>query len=186
MTNTILSATLLLALLPTIARADQQDSSANQTVAVITREARHEITLLPRYTLFDWIDFRVQPDGTVTLHGQVVGFTLRADAEDAVKRIAGVSKVVNQIEELPQSPSDAQIRRDAYRAIYAETGPLFRYALEIVPTIHIVVANGRLTLHGVVETAADKSIATTNAQRVAGVVGVGNELTVQPTPRPAS
>ena len=49
----------------------------------------------------------------------------RADAEDAVKRIAGVTTVVNQIEEPPESPSDTQTRRDAYRSIYTENGPLF-------------------------------------------------------------
>jgi len=110
----------------------------------------------------------------------------RADAEDAVKRIAGVTTVVNQIEEPPESPSDTQTSFVVYGSTSTENGPLFRYALEIVPAIHIVVRNGRLILQGAVETTADKSVAASDAASVAGVVDVINELTVQPVPNTAT
>jgi hyperosmotically inducible protein len=179
MSKHLVVATLALTLMsPVIAGADQPDPADAVDATLIAREVRHELTLLPHYTLFDWLDFAAQADGMVTLRGQVVGFTLRADAEDAIKRIAGVSRVVNQIAELPASAADQQIRRAAYRVIYAEDGPLFHYALEIVPTIHIVVANGHLTLRGVVSSTADRNIAAERARGVAGVVDVSNELTI--------
>lgn len=179
MVNQLLGVTLAVVLLPpAVAPAAQPAPAGNRELPTIAREAAHEIGLLPHYSLFDWIEFGVQPDATVTLRGQVVGFTLRADAEAAIKRIAGVSTVINQIEALPESANDQRIRRDAYRAIYAEDGPLFHYALEIVPTIHIVVANGRVTLRGAVATAADRSTAAERAQSVAGVVEVSNELAI--------
>lgn len=180
MLNPLLGVALAVALLPpALAPAAQETRAQNRELTVIAREAGHEIALLPHYSLFDWIEFGVEPDGTVTLRGQVVGFTLRADAEDAIKRIAGVSTVINQIEALPESTGDQRIRRDAYRAIYAEGGPLFHYALEIVPTIHIVVANGRVTLRGAVANVADRKIAAERAQSVDGVVEVRNELAIE-------
>ena len=77
--------------------------------------------MLPYYGVFDNLSYKVDPDGTVTLFGQVSpvrGPSLKSDAENVVKRIEGVEKVVNNIEVLPLSPNDDRIRRDAYRAIY--------------------------------------------------------------------
>jgi hyperosmotically inducible protein len=167
MVNQLLGVTLAVALL-----------SGNQDVSAITREAGHEIGVLPHYSLFDWIEFGVKSDGTVTLRGQTIGVTLRSDAEAAISRIDGVSMIINQIESLPESPGDQQIRREEYRAVYDEDGPLFHYALEIVPTIHLIVANGHVTLRGSVNTAEDKRFAEAKARGVAGVVEVTNELVV--------
>jgi hyperosmotically inducible periplasmic protein len=150
-----------------------------QSQTALTKEVRHELMLLPRYSLFDWLEFEVNPNGIVTLRGQVVGPTLKADAENAVKRIEGVTGVVNQIENLPSSPSDEQIRRAAYRVIYAEDGPLFRYALNVVPSIHIIVKNGNLTLKGVVDSQSDSDFANIKARGVPGVLDVKNELSVE-------
>ncbi len=151
---------------------------ANQRLYII-REVRHELTMLPRYSLFDWLEFEVRPDNSVVLRGQVRGFTLRADAENAVKRIEGVAGVVNQIEDLPPSPSDDQIRRSVYRAIYAEDGPLFRYAIEVVPSIHIIVKNGNVTLKGVVDSQSDSDFAYTKARGISGAFSVKNDLIVE-------
>jgi hyperosmotically inducible periplasmic protein len=145
----------------------------------ITTEVRHELLMMPRYSLFDWIEYQVQPDNSVVLIGQVRTDILRADAETAVKRIAGVTGVVNQIENLPPSPSDDQIRRNMYRAIYAEDGLLFRYAIEVVPTIHIIVKNGNVTLKGVVDTKEDSDFASVKANSVPQVFSLKNELHVE-------
>ena len=147
--------------------------------SIIVREARHELTMLPRYSLFDWIEFEVKPDNSVVLRGQVRGLTLRADAEAAVKRIEGVTGVVNQIEDLPLSNADDQIRRSIYRAIYAEDGPLFRYAIEVVPLIHIIVKNGNATLKGTVDSQADSDFAYMKARSVPQTFSVTNELKVE-------
>src|SRR5262245_29008450 len=110
----------------------------------IIREVRHELVMLPRYNLFDWLQYKVQPDGTVVLLGQVVTPSLKSDAGNTVKRIEGVERVDNQIEILPLSPNDDRIRRAVYQAIYGFNSPLFRYATSSVPSIHIIVKNGNV------------------------------------------
>jgi hyperosmotically inducible protein len=158
---------------------------ADQRLMII-REARHELTLLPGYSLFDWIEYEVRPDDSVILRGQVRGLTLKADAEDAVKRIEGVTGVVNKIEDLPPSSSDDRIRRQLYRVIYDEDGPLFRYAIEVIPSIHIIVKNGNVTLKGVVDSQEDSNFAYIRACSVAQTFSVKNDLRVekQTTKRP--
>ena len=99
-------------------------------------------------------------------------------AENVVKRIEGVEKVVNNIEVLPVSPNDDKIRLSVYRAIYGHTS-LQRYAQQAVPPIHIIVKNGNVTLEGVVATEADKNIANVQASGVPGVFSVKNNLRVE-------
>jgi hyperosmotically inducible protein len=144
----------------------------------IIKEARHELTLLPGYSLFDWIEYEVQPDDSVILRGQVQGLTLKSDAEEAVKRIEGVTGVVNKIEDLPPSSSDDRIRRRLYRAIYDEDGPLFHYAIEVIPSIHIIVKNGNVTLKGVVDSQEDSSFAFARARGVPQTFSVKDDLRV--------
>jgi hyperosmotically inducible protein len=133
--------------------------------------------MLPYYGVFDNLAFKV--DGaTVTLIGQVTRPTLKSDAEKVVKDIEGVEKVVNQIEVLPLSPNDDRLRLATYRAIYSTTG-LDRYALNAVPPIHILVANGKVTLEGVVANEADKNMAGVKANGVSGVFSVTNNLRVE-------
>src|SRR6266436_7311369 len=112
------------------------------------KEVRHQLVMLPWYSVFDNLAYQVEGD-KVILYGQVVRPTLKSDAEAAVKSIEGVSSVVNNIEVLPLSPMDDQLRRAVFRAIYGENG-LSRYAVQAVPSIHIIVKNGNVTLEGVV------------------------------------
>ncbi len=51
--------------------------------------------------------------------GQVVNPVTKDDAQKAVKSIEGVGQINNQIEVLPVSPFDNDIRRAEYRAIYS-------------------------------------------------------------------
>jgi hyperosmotically inducible protein len=142
----------------------------------IVKEVRHELVMLPYYGVFDNLVFKV--DGsTVTLLGQVTRPTLKSDAGNAVKGIEGVERVDNQIQVLPLSPNDDNIRRAEYRAIYGHPG-LDRYALQAVPPIHIIVANGNVTLEGVVDSQADKDMATVRANTVSGAFKVTNNLVV--------
>jgi hyperosmotically inducible protein len=143
----------------------------------LVKEVRHELVMLPYYNVFDNLSYRV--DGsTVTLMGQVTRPTLKSDAERVVKGIEGVEKVVNNIEVLPVSPNDDRIRMAVYRAIYGQAA-LQRYSLQAVPPIHIIVNNGNVTLEGVVATEADKNIANVQANSVAGVFSVKNNLRVE-------
>jgi hyperosmotically inducible protein len=146
--------------------------SAN--LSQLERQVRHELVMLPYYGVFDHFEFRV--DGSeVTLMGKVSRPTLKSSAENVVKKIEGVSAVVNEIEVLPVSGHDDDIRRSAYRAIYGHS-TLSQYAMRAVPPIHIIVDNGKITLEGVVHKDLDKQIAYTQARSVPGVFSVTNNL----------
>jgi hyperosmotically inducible protein len=143
----------------------------------VIKEVHHELVMLPYYGVFDNFAYKVDPNGTVTLLGQVTRPTLKSDAENAVKRIEGVEHVDNQIDVLPPSPADDRIRRATYRAIYGND-VLSRYALQAVPPIHIIVKNGNVTLEGAVGNEMDKTVAGTKANGVSGVFSVKNNLLV--------
>jgi hyperosmotically inducible protein len=110
--------------------------------------------------------------------GLVVTPTLKSDAANAVKSIEGVSAVDNQIEVLPVSPNDDQIRRAEFRAIYSAPG-MEKYSIQAVPPIHIIVKNGHVTLVGVVANNADKILANARANSVSGVFSVTSDLAVE-------
>lgn len=142
----------------------------------IAREVQHELVTLPFYTVFDNLTYRV--DGsTVTLLGQVTRGALKTDAENAVRGIAGVERVINQIEVLPQSASDVRMRLAEYLALYGDAG-LSQYATRAVPPIHIVVKNSNVTLEGTVDSKYDKNLAFSQASSVPGVVSITNHLRV--------
>jgi hyperosmotically inducible protein len=144
----------------------------------LAEEVRHQLVLLPYYGVFDDLAFEIRDIDTVVLLGQVTRPTLKTDAENVVRRIEGVGKVVNQIEVLPLSPSDDKIRLTAFRMIYSKPG-LDLYAVRAVPPIHIIVNNGNITLTGVVATEADKDLAGIAANSVPGAFKVSNNLTVE-------
>jgi len=153
--------------------AQSQEPKAQQNMI---KEIRHQLVLLPWYSVFDNLSFRL--DGSkVILMGQVVRPTLKSDAAAAVKGVEGVSSVQNDIEVLPNSPMDNQLRRAVYRAIYSEPG-LQRYALAAVPSIHIIVKNGNVTLEGVADNETDKNLAGLRANGVPNVFSVTNNLVV--------
>ena len=142
----------------------------------IAREVMHELLMLPYYSVFDNLAFNVNGN-TVTLMGQVVDPTLKSDAEHRVKKIESVDRVINNIEVLPNSPMDDRIRRAEYRAIYGDDA-LFKYSMGAVPSIHIIVKNGHVTLVGMVDNEADKNIALIRAKAVPDVFSVDDQLQV--------
>ncbi len=149
-------------------------ASTKTTPKPLDERVRHELVMLPYYSVFDNLSFRV--DGsTVTLFGQVVWPSLKSDAENAVKRLEGVTRVVNTIEVLPLSPFDNQIRWATLRAIYGYP-TLQRYGMGALPSIHIIVKNGHVTLEGVVASEMDRNIAGLRANGVPGVFSVTNNL----------
>lgn len=143
----------------------------------LQREVLHELLMLPYYSVFDDLKFEVN-GSTVTLMGAVTNPTVKSDAEGRVKHIEGVTNVINNVKVLPPSPMDDQIRRQEYRSIYGSDG-LYRYAMGAIPSIHIIVNNGHVTLTGVVDSQSDKQLATMRASQVPGIFGqVNNQLQV--------
>jgi osmotically-inducible protein OsmY len=135
------------------------------------------LLLLPYYTVFDYLAFRVEPGGTVRLLGQVVRPTLKSDAERRLKRVEGVEQIINEIEVLPVSPADDAIRLAVARNIYNSTA-LDRYGFQSQPPIHIIVKQGRVTLEGAVDSESDKTVAGLKAREISGVFEVKNNLSV--------
>jgi|SRR5579872_813061 hyperosmotically inducible protein len=162
----------LLLMIPFCAAAQNSAKSDER----ITREVRHELLMLPYFGVFDNITYKVE-DGTVTLMGNVVRPSLKPDAENAVKHIEGVDKVVNQIEVLPPSTADDRIRLRLFRAIY-EFPALQKYELGVRKPIRIIVKNGHVWLEGVVDSEADKNLAGIRAKTVPGTFSVTNNLQV--------
>jgi hyperosmotically inducible protein len=153
-------------------------SRDQQRVARLAEQVRHELVMLSNYSVFDWLEADVKPDGTVFLRGEVVEPVTKKNAEHNVKRLESVSKIHNEIEVLPLGPTDNEIRMAAYRAIFNFDSPLFKYATQAVPPIHIIVRNGNVTLKGVVDSAADAQLAYAAARQVGGAFSVKNELKV--------
>jgi len=159
-----------------ILAAAQPQEPSPKAVERIQREVRHELLMLPYLGVFDNLAYKV--DGyNVTLMGQVTRPVLKSDSENVVKRIEGVEKVNNQIEVLPTSPMDDELRLKLYRAIYGY-GPLEKYSLGVQKPIRIIVKNGHVTLEGVADNEGDKNLAGIRANGVSGVFSVTNNLQI--------
>jgi hyperosmotically inducible periplasmic protein len=162
-----------------LARAGQDTSShrgPRNSEAYLKREVRHELVMIPWYSVFDILQYSVHGND-VTLTGAVTNPTIKTDAENAVKHIEGIENVNNQIEVLPPSPMDDQIRRAEYRAIYGQS-ILSRYGIGSLQSIHIIVKGGHVTLEGEVDNDSDKNAAGLYAKAVPNVFSVTNNLMV--------
>src|SRR5260370_3369471 len=167
---------LLFAAVALVSGQDREHRGSQRGDERLIKEVRHELHMLPYYRGFDDLSYKVE-GGRVTLYGAVIRPTLKSDAENVVKKIEGVERVVNNIEVLPLSPNDDSIRRAVYRAIYSQPG-LDTYSLRAVPTIHIIVKNGNVTLTGAVANQGDKDLAGIAANGVPGAFSVTNNLQV--------
>jgi hypothetical protein len=108
---------LFLLALASVSAAQQPSPSLSEME--ISDKVRIALQRLPYYGPFDLIGFQVN-GSTVTLTGWVYQPSNKDDAEETVKKIPGVTKVVNNIEVLPVSITDDQIRRAVFRAIYSD------------------------------------------------------------------
>jgi osmotically-inducible protein OsmY len=170
----------------------------------ITKEVQKKLGGLTNFSVFDWITFGFHGK-TLVLKGYASRPTLKSDAANAVKGIAGIESVDNQIEVLPNSPNDDRIRAAVYNRIYTQatlrkynanqgtvgqaTGPggsIARAAGGITNdppigfhAIHIIVKNGNVILYGVVNNESDKAIAGMQANSAPGAFSIDNDLIVQ-------
>jgi hyperosmotically inducible protein len=174
LTGMALAAMLVLSAVAFGANTNTDDQTAASPMA---RQIRKQLVTLPYYGVFDNLAYKVE-GSTVTLYGQVVKPITRSDAEKRVVHVEGVTKVVNNIEVLPLSSIDNAIRVRTYRAVFGRNG-LYRYAMGAVPSIHIIVDNGHVTLEGVVSSKTDSQLAYMAANGVPGVFSVTNNLQVE-------
>jgi hyperosmotically inducible protein len=148
-----------------------------QSSARIEKQVRHELNMLPYVNAFDYLAYSVDENGTVTLTGSVTRPVVKSDAGNVVKRIEGVERVDNQIQVLPVSFFDDGLRIRLFRTIYGYP-TLQKYSLGTLKPIRIIVANGRVTLMGVVDNEMDKNVAGIRANSVPGIFAVDNQLKV--------
>jgi hyperosmotically inducible protein len=178
--GSVLSTALFLALPPANSQttaAGKPPKSEEKIENAQARAVRHQLQELPFYSVFDNINYSIDGE-KVTLTGQVRRPTLKANAEAAIKSLEGVSAVANNIEVLPHSSADHELRRNVYRALF-EDATLQKYAIQAMPPIHIIVKNGAVTLEGTVDSEADKALASSLVGKVQNVASLQSNLVVQ-------
>jgi hyperosmotically inducible protein len=147
--------------------SDRSDTSIADDVSRKLRNYVH-------YSIFDNVSLRVK-EGVVTLMGDVTWGYKAKDMAKMASRVPGVRAVKNEIETLPASANDQQLRQELASRIYGDS-TFFNYSIQPVPPVHIVVDNGRVTLTGVVDTRIQKRRAEQIARETFGVLSVDNEL----------
>jgi hyperosmotically inducible periplasmic protein len=143
----------------------------------IEQQVFKQILRLPYYGVFDSIGFQVEGH-KVILNGKVARSRNRKDAEYAIKRIAGVDEVVNNIEVLPLSSFDNSIRIRLLRT-YNRSAGLFRYLQEPNPSVRLIVERGHITLVGYVANRGDYNLMNILANGVSDVFSVKNNLIIE-------
>jgi len=160
------------------AAAANAGNTTNPNVSSIPNQVQHNLAMLPWYGVFDHLEYQVN-GGEVILTGQLISehATTKEDAAKFVRSIPGVTNVANNIEVLPPSRFDDQIRRAEYRAVFSQAD-LGRYTMGAIPQVHIIVKNGHVSLEGVVMNQMDKNMAGIFANTVPGVFSVENNLQI--------
>src|SRR5262249_22786168 len=125
------------------------------------------------FTIFDDVSANVE-NGNVTLTGKVTQTFKKDDIEKRVAKVDGVQHVSNQIDVLPVSLFDDQLRHRIARSIYGNSN-FWNYAIQANPPIHIIVDHGHVTLTGVVQSNVDRMLARSLATQF-GVMSVKNDL----------
>ena len=149
----------------------------NSVNAALEQQVFKQILRLPYYGVFDSIGFQVE-GSKVILNGKVARSRNRKDAEYAVKRIAGVDEVVNNIEVLPLSSFDNSIRIRLLRT-YSRSAGLFRYLQEPNPSVRLIVERGHITLVGYVANRGDFNLMNILANGITDVFSVKNDLIIE-------
>jgi hyperosmotically inducible protein len=143
-------AVALLLAVPAHAQAVRSDAQISSDVA-------RQIVLYPRFTVFDYISGSVD-HGVVTLTGKVTMGIKATEIARRVARLPGVVAVKNEIQTLPVSFFDDELRYRIARAIYGNP-EFWQYASMPNPPIHIIVDNGHVTLRGVVNNNVERMLA---------------------------
>ena len=188
----IAALTLAAAILASVSPEAQSLPQRRTTLSI-----QQELQGLSNYGVFDYLAVGLDR-GKVTLTGYSYNSGLKSRATRAMKNIPGVDEVANHIEDLPASSFDDRIRWATFGRIYGD-GFLSRYApggsMAVYDAlyqaarfpgtqpfgdypIHIIVKNGRTTLHGTVASEMDKRMAGFKAREVGGVFNVDNQLVV--------
>jgi osmotically-inducible protein OsmY len=114
-------------------------------------------------------------DGVVTLTGSVENLPAKRGAERATLRVSGVKAVVNDIE-VKLSTDNRRSDTD----IAAAATDVLEWNVLLPKHLQVVVENGWVTLNGKVQWQFQKNAAGDAVERLTGVKGVTNNITVKP------
>ncbi|HMU35142.1 MAG TPA: BON domain-containing protein [Pyrinomonadaceae bacterium] len=157
--------------------AQTKSTAPANSTAMLEKKIMRTIDNLPNYGVFDHIAFALNDSGTVTLSGKVLSLGTSSLAKKAVAKIAGVTNVVNNIQDLNSNAADDHIRRQMLRTLGPQPviGGLLQ---EPNPSVRIIVENGKVSLEGWVANKSQKDTIYILASGVPGVFKVTNDLRV--------
>jgi osmotically-inducible protein OsmY len=113
-------------------------------------------------------------DGVVTLTGFASSYNEKFAAEQAAKRVRGVTAVANDIHvQLDDERSDSEIAKDAVDAL--------KRHLDVPGAVTLTVRDGFVTLEGVVESNDQRSAVESAVRHLKGVKNVSNDIRLSPT-----
>ena len=120
-------------------------------------------------------------DGVVTLSGYVKNFTEKLAAEKAVRRVAGVRAIAEEIKVRLASDSKVADHEIAKRIL-----DMIAWTVSIPnDVVKVKVEHGWVTLSGAVDWYFQSNDARKAAAKVSGVIGVSNLIEVKQHPAPA-
>ncbi len=123
----------------------------------VFKDVAQRVETYVRYSVFDDVSIGVD-HGVVTLSGKVTMPYKVSDLERRAETVVGVKQVRNELQVLPVSIFDDELRYRIARAIY--NNPAFwTYASMTNPPIHIIVERGHVTLTGVVQNELERVLA---------------------------
>ena len=150
-----------------------QTSEGDRKDFQVAKDIARTVQRYSRFTIFDDVSANVK-DGMVTLTGKVTMPYKRDDIAKRIAKVDGVRGVSDQIDVLPVSQFDDELRYRIARSIYNNSN-FWNYAIMPNPPIHIVVEHGRVTLTGVVQSEVDRALARSLATQF-GALSVTNSL----------
>jgi hyperosmotically inducible protein len=139
----------------------------------IFRDVSNSVLRYSRFTIFDSVHASVD-DGVVVLTGKVTMPFKSNDIEKRIARVEGVRVVQNNIDVLPVSLFDDELRYRIARSIYGNSS-FWNYGAMANPPIHVIVERGRVTLEGVVNSNVERMMARSLASQF-GAFSVTNNL----------
>ena len=129
----------------------------------VFRNVSKQVLNYSRFTIFDSVHASVD-EGVVTLTGKVTMPFKSNDIAKRVSKVEGVREVHNQIEVLPVSIYDDELRHRIARSIYGNSS-FWNYAAMANPPIHVIVERGHVTLEGVVNSNVERMLARSLASQ---------------------
>ncbi|HET7218122.1 MAG TPA: BON domain-containing protein [Vicinamibacterales bacterium] len=155
------------------AAAPARAQNADRRDIGIAADISRQVDRYPQLTIFDYVSGTVD-NGVVTLTGKVTMPFKKTDIGRKASQVTGVKEVINNIDVLPVSSYDEELRLRIARAIYGNSA-FWQYGARANPPIHIIVEHGHVTLTGVVNSNVDRMLARSLATGF-GELSVTNDL----------